>query len=173
MTLPLFYMVNPASKVCKIIPRMSERPITNNIKSSKNQSTTKLIKSMETKITNCIAAEKAVRDVMYGLDHEEVWGLFLRNDNTVISREMLSKGTLTQTSIDNRTVIKRALMNNANAVIILHNHPSGNPKPSPADIRVTERMKKACDLMDVRLLDHIILAGESFFSFSEERTYNR
>ena len=51
---------------------------------------------METKITNCIAAEKAVRDVMYGLDHEEVWGLFLSNDNTVISREMLSKGTLTQ-----------------------------------------------------------------------------
>ena len=77
---------------------------------------------METKITNCIAAEKAVRDVMYGLDHEEVWGLFLNTDNTVISREMLSKGTLTQTSIDNRTVIKRALMNNANAVIILHNH---------------------------------------------------
>lgn len=63
---------------------------------------------METTITNCIAAEKAVRDVMYGLDHEEVWGLFLNTDNTVISREMLSKGTLTQTSIDNRTVIKRA-----------------------------------------------------------------
>ena len=63
---------------------------------------------METKITNCIAAEKAVRDVMYGLDHEEVWGLFLNTDNAVISREMLSKGTLTQTSIDNRTVIKRA-----------------------------------------------------------------
>lgn len=128
---------------------------------------------METRITNCIAAEKAVRDVMYGLDHEEVWGLFLNTGNTIISREMLSKGTLTQTSIDNRTVIKRALMNNANAVIILHNHPSGNPKPSPADIRITERMKKACDLMDVRLLDHIILAGESFFSFSEERTYNK
>ena len=64
-------------------------------------------------------------------------------------------------------------MNNANAVIILHNQPSGNPKPSPADIRITERMKKACDLMDVRLLDRIILAGESFFSFSEEKTYIR
>lgn len=173
MTLPFSYMVNPASKVHGIIPRMPGRPIANNIKSSKNQSTTNHIKSMETKITNCIAAEKAVRDVMYGLDHEEVWGLFLNIDNTVISREMLSKGTLTQTSIDNRTVIKRALMNNANAVIILHNHPSGNPKPSPADIRITERMKKACDLMDVRLLDHIILAGESFFSFSEEKTYNK
>jgi DNA repair protein RadC len=73
---------------------------------------------METKITNCIAAEKAVRDVMYGLDHEEVWGLFLSTDNTVISREMLSKGTLTQTSIDNRTVIRRALLNNAAGIIL-------------------------------------------------------
>ena len=127
---------------------------------------------METKITNCIAAEKAVRDVMYGLDHEEVWGLFLNTDNTVISREMLSKGTLTQTSIDNRTVIKRALMNNANAVIILHNHPSGNLKPSVEDIKTTDRMIKAYDMLGMSVLDHIILGPDSrFYSMKEHDVF--
>ena len=127
---------------------------------------------METKISDSVSAERAARNVMYGLDHEEVWGLFLTSDNRLIAQEMLSRGTLTSTSIDNRTVIKRALMNNAAGIILLHNHPSGNPRPSIQDIQFTNGLKRACDLMDVRLLDHVIIGNDSFFSFSEERIFN-
>ena len=80
-------------------------------------------------------------------------------------------GTLTQTSINNRTVIKRALLNNAHGIVILHNHPSGNPFPSPHDIRFTSGLKKACDLMDINLMDHIILADDCYFSFSGEKVF--
>ena len=124
------------------------------------------------RITDCRAAEKALHDNLNGLDHEEVWCVFLTSDKTVISIEMVSMGTLTSTSIDNRTVIKRALMNNAHGIIILHNHPSGNPLPSAQDISFTARLKIACNIMDIQLLDHIICSERGFFSFSEERIIN-
>ena len=84
---------------------------------------------------------------------------------------MLSMGTLTQTSIDSRTIIKRALMNNAQGFILLHNHPSGNPLPSFHDIELTSKLRKACDLMDINLMDHIILADDCYFSFSGEKVF--
>ncbi len=124
------------------------------------------------RITDCRAAERALHDNLTGLDHEEVWCVFLTSDKTVISIEMVSMGTLTSTSIDNRTVIKRALMNNAHGIIILHNHPSGNPLPSAQDISFTARLKIACNIMDIQLLDHIICSERGFFSFSEERIIN-
>ena len=124
------------------------------------------------RITDCRAAEKTLHDNLNGLDHEEVWGLFLTCDNRVISLEMLSRGTLTSTSIDNRTAIKRALMNNAAGIILLHNHPSGNPLPSAQDISFTAGLKIACNIMDIQLLDHIICSERGFFSFSEERIIN-
>ena len=130
------------------------------------------MRKTRTKVLDCKAAANTVHDVLNGLDHEEVWGIFLTNDNSIISTEMLSMGTLTQTSIDNRTGIRRALLNNAAGIILLHNHPSGNPQPSQSDIRFTSGMKKACDLMDIRFLDHIIFTEGGFFSFSEEKTFN-
>lgn len=124
------------------------------------------------RITDCRAAERALHDNLTGLDHEEVWCVFLTSDKTVISIEMVSMGTLTSTSIDNRTVIKRALMYNAHGIIILHNHPSGNPLPSAQDISFTAGLKIACNIMDIQLLDHIICSERGFFSFSEERIIN-
>ncbi len=114
------------------------------------------METVKQQITDCRAAERVLHDNLSGLDHEEVWCIFLARDNTVIAKEMLSMGTLTQTSIDSRTVIKRALMNNAQGFILLHNHPSGNPFPSPHDTRFTAGLKKACDLMDINLMDHSI-----------------
>ena len=125
------------------------------------------------RISDCRAAERVLHDNLTGLDHEEVWVLFLTCDNRVITKELVSKGTLSQTSIDNRTVIKRALLNNANGIVLLHNHPSGNPSPSVKDIQFTAGLKKACNLMDIKLLDHIIFTEGSFFSFSADRTFNR
>lgn len=122
-------------------------------------------------ITNSVLAEKVIHNEMMDLDHEEAWLIFLTRSNTVIGTEMVSKGTLNSTSVDCRTILRRVLLNNAGGIIIAHNHPSGNPQPSSEDIRFTERLKDACKLMDIILIDHIIVSCKSFFSFAEEKEY--
>lgn len=111
-----------------------------------------------------------VRNWMCQLDHEEVWAVFLTGNNSVICDMMLSKGTLTQTSIDCRTVLRNALLVNAASLILLHNHPSGTPLPSVSDINFTNQLRKVCALMDILLLDHIIITADTFYSFAEEST---
>ena len=103
------------------------------------------------------------------LDHEEVWLLYLSAGCRFLGSEMVSKGTLTHTSIDNRTILRRALLCNAVGIIILHNHPSGDPSPSSADIKFTRSLHRACSLIGVNLLDHIIVSDKSFFSFADEK----
>lgn len=127
---------------------------------------------MYSSITNPISAVGFVHDWMSQLDHEEVWALFLTGNLSIICEMMLSKGTLTQTSIDSRTVVRNALLVNASALILLHNHPSGSPLPSVSDISFTGQLKKACSFMDIKLLDHIIIAEDSFYSFTEEKTFS-
>lgn len=106
------------------------------------------------------------------LDHEELWGLFLNQENRLISIEMLTKGSINATVIDARTVLRRSLLNNAVKIVLAHNHPSGNPAPSRHDIEQTRKIQNACGVLDVSLLDHIILAEDSYFSFAEEREQN-
>lgn len=127
---------------------------------------------MSQPITNCILAEQAVHDEMLGLDHEEAWVLFISNNGRLLAKEMISKGTLTATAIDNFTVLRRALLNNAAKIILLHNHPSGNPAPSVHDIDRTKKLRDACRLMDMELLDHIIVTDESFYSFADEKQHS-
>lgn len=116
-------------------------------------------------------AENVIHGNLCNLDHEEAWGLFLTRQHSLISFEMLSKGTLDATILDCRTILRRALLNNAGAIIILHNHPSGNPMPSKSDITFTDKLHKACDLMGIGFLDHIIVTGEAFYSFSDDTTH--
>ena len=115
-------------------------------------------------------AAALLRDHIGDIDHEELWGLFLNGQGNLISGEMLTKGTLSFTDIDARTILKRALLKNATAVIIAHNHPSGNPKPSVSDIHETERIRAACKLLDVALVDHLILTEDRYYSFADEMT---
>lgn len=117
-------------------------------------------------------AARLLRDHFDDLDHEELWGIYLTGSGFLINAEMLTRGTLNCTPIDARTVIKRALMNNAAAVIIVHNHPSGNPRPSVNDITQTDHIRKACNLMDIALVDHLILTRDAYFSFNDEATKN-
>jgi DNA repair protein RadC len=100
-------------------------------------------------------------------EHEEFHVLYLDVKNRLIAAEMAFTGTLHQTSIYPREVVKGALHHNAHAVIFLHNHPSGEPEPSEADKLITERLKQALLLVDVRVLDHIIVAGMRTMSFAE------
>ena len=93
--------------------------------------------------------------------------LFLDAQNRVITYEELFRGTLTQTSVFPREVVKRALKSNAAAVVFAHNHPSGLAEPSRADEVLTQALKQALALVDVKVLDHFIVGGSSAMSFAE------
>ena len=94
--------------------------------------------------------------------------VFLDAQNRVLEVEELFRGTLTQTSVFPREIVKRALHFNAAAVIFAHNHPSGGLEPSPSDIEITAQLKAAGDIVGIELLDHIIFNRTGYFSFLEE-----
>jgi DNA repair protein RadC len=93
--------------------------------------------------------------------------LFLDVKNRLIAGEELFRGTLTHTSVYPREVVKAALAHNAASIIVAHNHPSGSPEPSAADHALTRALKQAADLLDIRLLDHFVVAGALVYSFAE------
>lgn len=114
---------------------------------------------------------QAVRDylrvTLARLEHEVFMAVFLDAQHRVIAAEELFRGTLTQTSVYPREVVKRALANNAAAVIFAHNHPSGIPEPSRSDELLTQALREALSLVDVRVLDHFIVGGNGVVSFAE------
>jgi DNA repair protein RadC len=99
--------------------------------------------------------------------HEVFMALFLDSQNRLIVADELFRGTLSQTSVYPREVVKRALAVNAGAVIFAHNHPSGVAEPSRSDELLTTSLKQALALVDVRVLDHLIVAGSNVLSFAE------
>ena len=109
-----------------------------------------------------------LREDLRNLDHEESWILLLNSANLPLAKKMITVGTIKSTQIDHRRIIKEALLTNATAIILFHNHPSGTPVPSVADINETNKLLKACDIFDISLLDHIILTDESYYSFADE-----
>ena len=120
-----------------------------------------------TRINNSSDAASIIIPELQTLDHEESWVLFLTADNRLLCKEMITKGTLTSTLLDARTILRRALLNNAAAIILTHNHPSGNPTPSNSDIKMTSDIKEACHLMSFTLIDHLIISTDSYFSFAD------
>lgn len=95
--------------------------------------------------------------------------LLLNNSNKIIGYTTISEGGLTSTIVDVRVIIQTALVCNATSIILTHNHPSGNPRPSIHDDSLTKKIKSACELMDIRLLDHIIVTPyDSFYSYCDE-----
>ena len=113
----------------------------------------------------------AVRDylrlLLGGRKHEVFMALFLDAQNRVLGSEELFRGSLTQTSVYPREIVIRALHHNAAGVILAHNHPSGAAEPSQADRWLTEQLKTALGLVDVKVIDHFIVAGSEGFSFCE------
>ena len=93
--------------------------------------------------------------------------ILLDNQHRVINAVDLSHGTIDSAAVYPREVVKTALKHNAAAVILAHNHPSGVAEPSRADRQITERLQAALDLVDIRVLDHIVVAGENSLSFAE------
>lgn len=105
------------------------------------------------------------RPIVEGLSHEECWVLFLTNSNRIIERQRVSQGGVQATIVDNRLIVKRALELLSTQIVLVHNHPSGAAEPSDADIALTRKVREAAALFDIRLLDHIIIAGSGSYSF--------
>ncbi|MGC6031516.1 RadC family protein [Enterobacter kobei] len=113
----------------------------------------------------------AVRDwlrlQLASLEREEFTALFLDNQHRLIAHETLFTGTINHTQVHPREVVKAGLKHNCAAVIVAHCHPSGEAEPSQADRKITERLQAALELVDIRLLDHLVVGGMEIVSFSE------
>ena len=109
-----------------------------------------------------------MRHKIGNLDHEELWILLLNRRNQVIKEFQMTSGTMNASIFDVRMAIKYALLENADSIILCHNHPSGTLQPSPQDTAITHELKKACDFMRLRLLDHLIITANGFFSYNDK-----
>ncbi len=125
-------------------------------------------------VENADDVSRLLGNEMRLLDHESVRVICLNTQNKVLAVDEVTRGTLNESLFHPREAFRPALTRHSYAVILVHNHPSGNPHPSDADVAVTRRMKQAGELLDIKLLDHVILGaplaqgGKSYFSFKDE-----
>lgn len=110
--------------------------------------------------------------ILRGLDHEECWALFLNRANYVLGKEMMSSGGMDSTVMDVKSVLRRAIERKASGVILVHNHPSGSALPGRADMLQTDALRKALKSCDVQLIDHVVIAEDSWYSFADETLEN-
>jgi DNA repair protein RadC len=103
-----------------------------------------------------------------GQKREKFRVFFLNKKLEILDEKDLFEGTVDETAVYPREIVEKALRCHATAVILAHNHPSGRLQPSPEDIRVTEKITAACGLINVRVIDHVIVSSEGYFSFSSE-----
>lgn len=120
------------------------------------------------RITASRDAFQVIAPLLNDLHHEEFWLLMLNKANEVTARECLSKGGMAGTVVDVKMVYKTALDARAAGIIAVHNHPSGNLQPSQADLDLTKRLRKAGEVLDLTLLDHLIVSERGFYSFADE-----
>lgn len=108
-----------------------------------------------------------MRHKIGNLDHEEIWMLILNRRNQVTKEFRLTSGTSVSSVFDLKAAIKLALLENAESIILCHNHPSGTKQPSPQDDKLTTELKEGCKFMNLRLLDHVIVTANGFFSYND------
>ncbi|WP_236971422.1 RadC family protein [Membranihabitans marinus] len=120
------------------------------------------------KITSSRDAYIALKSHVEDLPHEEFWILMLNRGNGIIQSKFISKGGVSGTVVDPKLIFKPTLEKAASGLILCHNHPSGNLYPSLEDIKLTEKISKAGELLDIKVLDHLIITGNSYYSFADE-----
>lgn len=113
-------------------------------------------------------AYSCLKPDLLDLSHEEFWILLLSRSNHVMRKVKISSGGVSGTVADPKLIFKQALDYLASAIILVHNHPSGNKQPSQADIQLTKKLKKGGDMLEVSVLDHIIFTDRGYFSFNDE-----
>ena len=113
-----------------------------------------------------------IYDLMYkdmiDLHVEECWCIFLNQAANVIRKERISKGGLASTQVDIRVILREALKVEATSLILVHNHPSGNTRPSGDDDRLTTSLHNACKTLNIRMLDHVVFADNTYYSYADE-----
>lgn len=120
------------------------------------------------KITSSITLYENL-SFLEGYAHEEFWVIYLRRNNTIISMKQQSKGGIAGTVVDIKLILKDAILSKASAIILAHNHPSGELKPSESDRELTRKVKECAKMMDIQVLDHIIISGTGgYLSFCDE-----
>ena len=120
------------------------------------------------KISSSEDAFHLIKNDLIDLNHEEFWLILLKRNHEVIKKEMVSKGGVSGTVVDSKVIYKKALEESASAIIIAHNHPSGNLKPSREDISLTQKISAAGKTLDISLLDHLIVTDTGYLSFADQ-----
>ena len=119
-------------------------------------------------LNSALAIYEYMHPRMQDLSEEEAWVLLMNQNFKLIKSVQLSHGGITETAVDVRVIMRHALLCNATVVALCHNHPSNNASPSGDDDRLTQRVKKACELMRLHFLDHLIITDGQYYSYSEE-----
>lgn len=119
------------------------------------------------KISSSKDVYKIFLSLLSDLPYEEFWILLLSRNNKIIGKEKISKGGLSSTIVDIKFIIKSALNKLASSIVLVHNHPSGNLKPSKSDIDLTTKIKAAAKLLDIIVFDHLIISNEGYYSFAD------
>lgn len=120
------------------------------------------------KITDSQTIYRYMREKMKDLGHEECWALMLNNNAKLIKRVRISQGGITETSVDVRLVMKQAILAEATALVLVHNHPSGSCRPSRFDDQLTQSVHEACKALHIRFMDHVIVTDGDYYSYAEE-----
>ena len=120
-----------------------------------------------TKVTTSKEIAQYLRSILKDHSHEVFAVLFLNQANKIKNFKIMSRGGITGTVVDPRIILKQALDENATAIILSHNHPSGNLKPSRADLELTHKIKTAASFFDIKVMDHIIVSDEGHYSFAD------
>lgn len=120
-----------------------------------------------TQIRNSNDAFVVMQAILSELSHEEFWIITLNNNNRILNKTQLSSGGINSTIVDQRLVFHHAIRDKATSIILVHNHPSGNKMPSEKDIELTRTIRLGGNLLDISLLDHIIVAGNDYYSFKD------
>ncbi|SIS58518.1 DNA repair protein RadC [Kaistella chaponensis] len=111
---------------------------------------------------------KVLHPFLGDLQTEEFWAVFLNQSNRIVGKSRLSAGGINQSVVDVRILFKTALENLATGVVIAHNHPSGNLKPSQEDLKITKQISEAGKILNIQMLDHLIITQNSYLSFADE-----
>ena len=120
------------------------------------------------RITGSSDVYQYVLTFLQDIPHEEFWVLYLNRSNLVVKSELISKGGVAGTVVDTKIIFKAAIECLANAIILCHNHPSGNPKPSDPDLQITKKIKEIGKIMEIPVLDHIICCDHDYYSFADQ-----
>ena len=129
-------------------------------------------KGPKAKFTSSADAHDYFRVKMSDMPHEECHLLLLNVKNQFMGHHVVSRGGISESSVDVRLVLRHAIIAGASNLILAHNHPSGNPMPSRQDDDLTMRLQKACQTMGLRLLDHVIIGDDSYYSYADEGRVN-